>query len=74
MLEHANTKSTLNAVDNPIPHSNLFATLTLAEVQEFISKLPSREQASANLVLMFTLNACHQLVNDEILSRPVFAG
>ena len=73
MLEHANTKSTLNAVDNPIPHSNLFVTPTLQQVQEFIKALPATEQANANLVLMFTLNACHQLVNDEILSRPVFA-
>ena len=60
-------------VTNPIPKSNLFATPTLAEVQTFINALPSKEQANANLVLMFTLNACNQLVEDNILSKEVFA-
>ena len=50
---------------NPIPSSSLFATMTLAEVQDFISQLPRKEQANANLVLMFTLNACNQLVEDS---------
>jgi hypothetical protein len=62
-----------NVVENPIPHSNLFVTPTLEEVQAHISGLPSREQAVANLVLMFTLNACHQLVEDKILSKEIFA-
>lgn len=60
-------------INNPIPKSDLFVTPTLAEVQDFISALPSKEQANANLVLMFTLNACHKIVNDEILSKEVFA-
>jgi len=62
-----------NVIQNPIPKSNLFATPTLAEVQSFISALPSKEQANANLVLMFTLNACNQLVEDNILNKEVFA-
>jgi len=49
-------------MQNPIPKSDLFVTPTLAEVQDFIARLPSKEQANANLVLMFTLNACHRLV------------
>ena len=53
-------------MSNPIPHSNLFTTPTLAEIQDYISKLPSKEQANANLVLMFTLNACHKLVEDKL--------
>jgi hypothetical protein len=60
-------------VKNPIPKSGLFTTPTLAEVQDFIAHLPSKEQANANLVFMFTLNACNQLVEDEILSKDVFA-
>ena len=60
-------------VQNPIPKSNLFTTPTLAEVQNFIAHLPSKEQANANLVFMFTLNACNQLVEDEILSKEIFA-
>lgn len=63
-----------NVVENPIPKSNLFATPTLEEVQKFIAGLPSKEQANANLVLMFTLNACNQLVEDNILNKEVFAG
>ena len=62
-----------NVVENPIPKSNLFTTPTLEEVQKFIAGLPSKEQANASLVLMFTLNACHQLVEDNILSKEVFA-
>ena len=63
-----------DVVQNPIPHSNLFTTPTLVEVQNFIAGLPSKEQANANLVLMFTLNACHKLVNDKVLAKEVFAG
>lgn len=62
-----------NVANNPIPYSNLFTTPTLEEVQKFISQLPTKEQANANLVLMFTLNACHKLVEDEILSKEIFA-
>jgi hypothetical protein len=62
-----------NVATNPIPKSDLFTTPTLAEVQDFIAHLPSKEQANANLVLMFTLNACHKLVEDEILSKEIFA-
>jgi len=52
-------------MQNPIPNSNLFTSPTLAEIQDFISKLPTKEQANANLVFMFTLNSCHQLVEEE---------
>lgn len=53
-------------VKNPIPHSNLFTTPSLEEVQNFINALPSKEQANANLVLMFTLNATHALAQAEL--------
>lgn len=52
-------------MSNPIPKSNLFTTPTLAEIQSFIAAMPSKEQANANLVLMFTLNACHALVEES---------
>ena len=61
-------------VQNPIPHSNLFTTPTLEEIQSYIAAMPSPEQANANLVLMFTLNACHQLVEEKILSKEVFCS
>jgi len=62
-----------NIVNNPIPRSGLFATRTLEEIQEHISSLPGKEQAVANLVFMFTLNACNKIVEDEILSKEIFA-
>ena len=60
-------------VQNPIPKSGLFTSPSLAEIQDFISKLPQKEQANANLVFMFTLNSCNQLVEDKILSKEIFA-
>jgi hypothetical protein len=62
-----------NVVNNPIPSSNLFATPILEDVQAFINSLPTKERANANLVFMFTLNACHKLVEDEVLSKEIFA-
>ncbi len=62
-----------DTVRNPIPKSGLFTTPTLDEIQAHISGLPSKEQAVASMVFMFTLNACNQLVEDEILSKEVFA-
>jgi hypothetical protein len=62
-----------DTVSNPIPKSGLFTTPTLAEIQDFISSLPSKEQANANLVFMFTLNSCNQLVEDKILSKEICA-
>ena len=62
-----------DTVQNPIPYSGLFTSPTLEQIQQLIASFPSKEQANANLVLMFTLNACHQLVEDKILSKEVFA-
>ena len=47
---------------NPIPSSNLFKTMTLEDIQQFIEQLPKNERANASLVFMFTLNACHAAV------------
>ena len=62
-----------DVVKNPIPKSNLFTTPTLEEVQKYISQLPTKEQANAQMLFMFTLNACNKLVEDEILSKEIFA-
>jgi hypothetical protein len=60
-------------VKNPIPRSGLFATKTLAEIQEFIECFPAKQKADLYLVMQFTLNSCHQIVEDEILNKEVFA-
>jgi hypothetical protein len=65
-LEYENTYNTFN---NPIPRSGIFATMTLKEIQAYIDNLPKKEQASASIVLMWTLNACNRLVQEEILDR-----
>jgi hypothetical protein len=49
---------------NPIPRNGLFADKTLGELQDYIEKLPSKEKAQAYLIMMMTMNACHQLVKE----------
>jgi hypothetical protein len=61
-------------VKNPIPRSGLFATKTLAEIQDYIEMMPTEAKATAYLVMQFTLNACYEIVEDEILSKEVFGG
>ena len=65
--------NTMSIVENPIPKSGLFATPSLEEIQKFIENLPTKEQANASMLFMFTLNACNKLVEDEILSKEIFA-
>jgi hypothetical protein len=60
-------------VKNPIPKSGLFATKTLGEIQEYIEMMPAEARATAYLIMQFTLNACNQIVEDEILSKEIFA-
>lgn len=60
-------------VQNPIPRSGLFATKSLADIQREIESLPSKERALVYGYVMQVLNACNQLVEDDILSKEVFA-
>jgi hypothetical protein len=60
-------------VKNPIPRSGLFATKSLGEIQAMIEGMPAKQKADMYLVMQLTLNACNQLVEDEILSKEVFA-
>jgi hypothetical protein len=60
------------AVENPIPRSNIFASPTLEQIQAQIESLPTEQKATASLVFMMTMNACHQLVEDEVFSKEVF--
>jgi hypothetical protein len=60
-------------INNPIPRSGLFATKSLAEIQEFIECFPAKQKAELYMVMQFTLNACNKIVEDEILSKEVFA-
>jgi hypothetical protein len=51
-------------VKNPIPRSGLFANKTLAEIQDYIEQMPTEARATAYLIMQFTLNACHQIVDE----------
>jgi len=62
-----------NIVNNPIPRSSLFATRSLAEIQAEIELLPATQKAMVYTYVMATLNACNKLVEDEILSKEIFA-
>jgi len=50
---------------NPIPHSNLWATPTLEQLQADIEGLPAKHRALVYSYVMATLNACHALVEAE---------
>jgi len=61
-----------DTVQNPIPYSGLWTEPTLEEIQSFIESLPKKERAGAYMVMMYTLNRCHRLVEDNILNREIF--
>ena len=60
-------------VNNPIPKNGFFYTPTLPELQEKIEQLPAKEKALVYTFVTQAMNACHQLVETEILSKEVFA-
>jgi hypothetical protein len=67
-------KTMYDIANNPIPKSDMWATKSIAEIQDFIDMMPSDQRASCCHILMWTLNACHKLVQDEILDREIFGG
>ena len=62
-----------DTVKNPIPRSGMWATYSLGDLQASLQKLSGAERALATHFVMLTLNACHQVVEDEILSKEIFA-
>lgn len=61
-------------INNPIPHSGLFVTESIEQVFARIESFSNKkEKAQAYQIAMLVLNACHKTVNDEILSKEVFA-
>ena len=72
MVLYYERQTMYDAVTNPIPKSNLWATPTLEQIQEQIERMPSEEKATMYLVFQMTMNACNKLVEDEILSKEVF--
>jgi hypothetical protein len=63
-----------NIVNNPIPKSNMWATpANVAELFAMLEQYTGQEKALAMHVAMLTLNTCNQVVEDEILSKEIFA-
>jgi len=62
-----------DTVKNPIPRSGMWATPNLETLQKMLGCLSGAERALATHFVMLTLNACHQVVEDEILNKEVFA-
>jgi len=60
-------------VPNPIPKFDLFASLSIEEVFEYIQTLSGQERNMATKVAMLMLNACHEAVEEEVLSKEIFA-
>jgi len=63
-----------NIVNNPIPKNGFWKTHSLEAIQRLIESLPAKEKAAAYDVFTLTLNSCHQLVEDKILSREIFCS
>lgn len=62
-----------DTVKNPIPRSGMWATPNLESLQKMLGSLSGAERALATHFVMLTLNACHQVVEDEILNKEVSA-
>ena len=62
-------------VANPIVKSGLFMTpISYAELDQILKSLPKKDQALAYRISMLTSNLCNKLVEDEILSKDIFAS
>lgn len=53
-------------MQNPIPRSGLFATPRLEQLQAQIETLPAKDRALVYAYVMQTLNACNQLVDEQL--------
>jgi hypothetical protein len=61
-------------VQNPIPTSKLFVTpKDEQDLFNRIEQLSGAEKALAFQIAMMTFNLCNQLVEDNILSKEIFA-
>jgi hypothetical protein len=63
-----------NIVNNPIPTSKLFVTpKDEQDLFNRIEQLTGAEKALAFQIAMMTFNLCNQLVEENILSKEIFA-
>jgi hypothetical protein len=63
-----------DVVTNPIPKTGLFATPeSLDQLMEYCQRFTGQERIIAITVATMALNLAHELVEDKILSKEVFA-
>jgi hypothetical protein len=63
-----------NVVENPIPKTGLFATPeSLDQLMEYCQRFNGQERIIAITVATMALNLAHELVEDKILSKEIFA-
>ena len=61
-------------VTNPIPKNGMWATPdNLTELFNMLDQYTGAEKALAMHVAMLTLNTCNKVVEEEILSKEIFA-
>ena len=61
-------------VKNPIPSSGLWVTPeNFEELYAMVEQYTGEQKALALHIMMLTLNTCNKAVEDEILSKEVFA-
>lgn len=64
-----------NVVENPIPRNDLFATPESPDAfVAYIENLSGSEKALAYTIAQMAFNLANKLVEDEILSKEIFAG
>jgi hypothetical protein len=63
-----------NIVENPIPKTGLFATPeSLEQLMEYCQRFNGQERIIAITVATMALNLAHDLVEENILSKEIFA-
>jgi hypothetical protein len=64
-----------NIVENPIPRTGLFATPeSFEQLMEYCQRFTGQERMIAITVATMALNLAHDVVEQEILSKEIFAG
>jgi hypothetical protein len=63
-----------NTVTNPIPRTGMFATPeSFEQLMEYCQRFTGNERMIAITVATMALNLAHEVVEQEILSREIFA-
>lgn len=54
------------SIKNPVPKSGVFATPTLERLVSMVESMNGSDKANAYTIMVMTMNACHQLVEEEL--------